>query len=63
MRRHELVQYALPFEEDVRNVEYCEQPLVAISIKIQILLHSRDLGIAIESLAMSTTLIEFPTRY
>lgn len=39
-RRYDLEQNILPFEENIWNIEYREQPLVSIANQIEVVLHS-----------------------
>lgn len=37
---------ALKLEEDVGDVEYCQQPAVTVAFEIEVFFHASDFGIA-----------------
>ena len=45
MRRQYLPEHGLGLEQDVRDVEYCQQPIVSVASKVEILLHTGNLCI------------------
>lgn len=46
VRRHDLPHDGLELEDDVRNVEDGQQPVVAIAVELEVLFHACDLGIS-----------------
>jgi hypothetical protein len=46
MRIYDPPHEALKLEEDICNVEYCQQPAVSVALEIQVFLHAGNLGIA-----------------
>ena len=46
MRRDELVHYRHPFEEDIRDVEGCQEPLVLAVGDVEVIGEDCDLCVA-----------------
>ena len=46
MRIYDPPHEALELEDDVSDVEDCQQPAVSVAFKIEVLLHASDFGIS-----------------
>lgn len=53
VRRHNFPHERKPSERDVRDVEYCKQPIIIVAGEVQVFLHAGDAGVSGYNISIS----------